>query len=275
MELIVNWIRDNTAWLYTRIYQSSLFFFDYWSLVHIYSSIGLFILFTFWGIKRRWLLLSLILVSYEVIEIVLVFLALHLFKPETFKDQFTDIVVGYLGGFIGQYLLKEKKMFNLHLLHLPLYVHIVACYSAFTVAFVWVGNYQYHYNQPFFNSPGLNWWAFVLWFVGLIAHNEFYFFFKRSIKNIYVRLFVSWLWFFAGLLAFEFVGYYVLNIRNISYGGNPALIFGLIHGTKVLYVFYLSAALVSIAIFEIFHKIFFVASQKELVRIRDSEKQFA
>lgn len=266
MELIVNWIRDNTAWLYTRIYQSSLFFFDYWSLVHIYSGIGLFILFTFWGIKRRWLLLSLILVSYEIIEIVLVFLALHLFKPEIFKDQFTDIVVGFLGGFIGQYLLKEKKILNLHLLHLPLYVHIVACYSAFTVAFVWVGNYQYHYNQPFFNSPGLNWWAFVLWFVGLMMHFELYFFFKRVFKKIYLLLAVSWIWFFAGLLTFEFIGFYVLYIRDESHGINAALVLGLIHGTSALYTFYLSAPLIGIAVLEIFNKIFFVARQKAVLK---------
>lgn len=275
MDWIINWIRDNTAWLYTRIYQNNIFFFDYWSFVHVYSGIGIFVLLTFLGLKRRWLILSTVLLAYEITEIVLVYFALHLFKPETFKDQFTDIVVGYLGGFIGQYLLKERKFYNSQLLASPLYIHIVACYTAFTVAFVWVGNYQYQYNQQFFNSPGVNWWAFTLWFVGLMMHFESYLFFKRKIENIFARLVVSWIWFFAGLLTFEYVGFFLLNIRNTSYGNNPALILGLIHGTKTLYIFYLSAALVSIAIFETFVRIFYVASQKEPQRILELEKQTA
>lgn len=266
MQWIINWIRDNTSWLYTRIYENPIFFFDYWSFVHIYSGISLFVLFTFLGIKHRWILLSIILLSYEIIEIVLVFFALHLFNPETFKDQFTDIVIGYIGGVLGQYLLKEKNVFDSIFNKQRFYLRMAAVYAAVTIAFVWVGNYQYRYNQSFLNSPGLNWWAFLLWFVGLVIHFELYLFLKKIIPNIFLLLANSWLWFFAGLLTFEFVGFYILNIHNISHGVNAPLIFGLIHGTKVLYVFYLSAPLIGIAVFEIFHKIFYVARQKEIIR---------
>jgi hypothetical protein len=266
MEWIINWIRDNTAWLYTRIYENPIFFLDYWSFVHIYSGIGLFVLFTFLGIKHRWILLSIILLTYEVIEIVLVFFALHFFKPEIFKDQFTDIFIGYLGCFVGQFLLKEKNIFNSIFSKQIFYPRIVAGYTAVTIAFVWVGNYQYRYNQPFFNSSGLNWWAFLLWFVGLVIHFELYLFFKRFIPNVFLLLATSWLWFFAGLLVFEIFGFYILNIRNVSHGVNAPLILGLVHGTKVLYIFYLSAPFIGIAVFELFDKIFFVARQKEILR---------
>ena len=266
MEWIVNWIRDNTTWLYTKIYENPFFFFDYWSFVHIYSGIGIFIFFTFLGIKRRWMVLSIILISYEIFEISLLFFAVHLFLPETFKDQFTDIVLGIFGGFVGQYLLKEKNLSASFILNHRLYQDIAALYTAFTIAFVWVGNYQYQYNQQFFNSPGLNWWAFFLWFVGLETYFEAYLFLKGIIKNFYLLLTISWLSYFTALLVFEFIGFYILNIHNISHGVNTSLIFGLVHGTTVMHIFYLSVPIISIAIFETFDKIFFTARQKESLR---------
>lgn len=266
MECIINWIRDNTEWLYTKIYENPIFFFDYWSIVHVYSGMGLFLLFTFLRIKHRWILLSFFLLTYEAIEIILVFMALHVFKPETFKDQFTDIFIGYLGGFIGQYLLKEKFFFDSVFNKQIFCRRVVEGYTAFTIAFVWVGNYQYQYNQPFFNSPGLNWWAFLMWFIGLIIYFEFYVFIKKFILNVFLFLIVSWLSFFAALLLFEFVGFHILIIRNESHSVNAPLIFGLVHGTIILHIFYLCAPLIGIAMFEVFNKIFFDARRDELLR---------
>ena len=266
MEWIINWIRDNTVWLYTKIYENPIFFFDYWSVVHFYSGIGLLILFSFLRIKHRWILLSIFLIGYEIVEIVMVLLALHVFMPETFKDQFTDIFLGYLGGFVGQYFVKEKFLFDSVFIKQIFYRHIVEVYVAFTIAFVWVGNYGYQYNQTIFNSPGLNWWAFLLWFVGLVIYFEFYSFIKKLISNIFLLLSVAWICFFTVLLIFEFIGFHILIIRNVSHGINSPLIFGLVHGTIALHIFYLSAPFIGIAVLEIFNKIFFSAQRSEIFR---------
>lgn len=271
---MVNWIKENTAWLYTKIYESPVFFFDYWSMVHLYSGISLFILLTSLKIRNRWTWLSIILFSYEVMEITLGYVALNIFEPETIKDQFTDIGVGYLGGFIGQYLLKEKNIFHSVFNKKIDYRHIVAVHAALTIAFLWVGNYGYQYNQPLLNSPGLNWYAFLLWFIGLVTYLTVYsFYFKNILKNTFLLILFSWLCAFTVILIIEYVGYYILFIHmvshNVSYNINSALILGVIHGTKYLHIFYVSAPLIGIAVFEVFNIIFFAAKRNEILIQRD------
>ena len=44
----------------------------------------------------------------EIAEILMLYVSLHVFNPETIKDQFTDIFVGILGGLFG-YLFTYQK----------------------------------------------------------------------------------------------------------------------------------------------------------------------
>ena len=113
MEWFVKWIRENTDWLYTKIYENSFFFFDLWSFAHLWAGIGIIIVLTFLGVKFRFRILFLVLFLYEFIEIMMIFLALKVFKPETIKDQITDLVVGVLGGLMGLYLLRTKTLFKI------------------------------------------------------------------------------------------------------------------------------------------------------------------
>jgi hypothetical protein len=95
--------------LYTVVYKTSFFFIDYWSFVHLASGFLIVSAATRLGLRRPFLLLALILVSWEVVEIAFVYAAVHVFKPETIPDQFTDIIIGFMGGFMGGFFMKARK----------------------------------------------------------------------------------------------------------------------------------------------------------------------
>lgn len=98
MEALYHFIRASTAGLYQVLYRSPLFFIDCWSIVHLLSGILLMALALRFRIRRRWALLAAALLAYEALEIAFVYASVHLFLPETFPDQFTDIVVGLAGA---------------------------------------------------------------------------------------------------------------------------------------------------------------------------------
>ncbi len=99
MELaeILKFIRINTEWLYTVLYHNKYFFFDYWSLVHFFSGFFIPVILSNLRIRRIYFITFLLLVLYEVVEISLIYVAFNIFKPETIKDQITDIIVGFFG----------------------------------------------------------------------------------------------------------------------------------------------------------------------------------
>jgi hypothetical protein len=103
---LVKYILSNTDWLYTKLYQNNIFFFDLWSIVHIWSGFVLFLLLRSVRIKRPFLILLVLLTVYEVFEILFTYFAFDIFRPETIQDQFTDIAVGMFGGMLAYYFLR-------------------------------------------------------------------------------------------------------------------------------------------------------------------------
>jgi hypothetical protein len=98
LEALYHFIRASTAGLYQVLYRSPLFFIDCWSFVHLLSGMVLMALAMRFRVRRRWTLLAAALLAYEALEIAFVYASVHLFFPETFPDQFTDIVVGLAGA---------------------------------------------------------------------------------------------------------------------------------------------------------------------------------
>lgn len=98
LRAFVEWINHVSAPLYTVIYSNAYFFFDYWSIIHFVSGCLLYFILNAMGVRRIWLLLFSLLFFYELVEISMIFFALDVFKPETIKDQFTDIALGGLGA---------------------------------------------------------------------------------------------------------------------------------------------------------------------------------
>mgnify|MGYP000409825610 CR=1 FL=1 len=257
---IVLLIRDNTEWLYTIIYQNKIFFIDLWSILHFLSGM-LFIALICWiSNKKIWLKLLLILLSYEIIEISLYFFSLEIFLPEILKDQVTDIFIGLLGGVFYYYFIKS---YNERLLN-----YLVMIVSVFFVSFIWVGSYSYKYNVEIFNTSGINIWAFILWFcAGLLVLFGYKFFFN-SYKSKIKKISIIYLFYLISLFILEILGQYIFSIHEISKSDSKALIFDLIHGTRVLHIFYLSAPFILISTY----KIFYLISYKSYKKVNDSSK---
>lgn len=112
--------------------------------------------------------------------------------------------------------------------------------SSVLMALVWVGSYHYKYNIGLFNTPVINIWAFTLWVLTGYIALQIIFYFRARVGHAVLILPLSWIIYFAGLLLFEYIGYYVLNIRERSAQPADALVFGVIHGPFSLHAYYVS-----------------------------------
>lgn len=245
LEQLLHFIRSTTSVLYTVIYQNRFFFIDYWSFNHFVTGALLTALFRYRGVTHPLLWLLGLLCLWETVEITFVYLAIHVFKPEIIPDQFTDIVIGMLGGVImlgGLRLWKSGARAKLPRMNRRTAGQLAL---AATMSGLWVASYSYRYNVSYLNSPLINWWAFAWWTLGIYLSIRLYEKSRQAIPRPWFRFLITWVTFLACLLAFEFTGYNLLGIREIR-GGEP-LIFGLVHGTRELKIYYLVAVPIAIA----------------------------
>jgi hypothetical protein len=256
MKTIVELINTNCDWLYVKIFENPLFFFDFWSFVHFWSGGILITIILAKGYRNKWSILFSLLLFYEIVEISMLYVSLNVFFPETIKDQFTDIFVGMSGGYLFDKWLNfystNKKQFS-NFFQNP-NTHI-ALFTAITIAFDWVGFYRYKYNVLIFNSPGLNYTAFSLWSAGIF-----------SVLVIYNRLSVRyskaysiallWIIYFTALCIFEFTLYHIFGFKESGEHAHKPLFFNIIHGTTSLHLFYMLCPFTSVAIFSMFKKLF-------------------
>ncbi|HRG97135.1 MAG TPA: hypothetical protein PLR99_12860 [Polyangiaceae bacterium] len=235
-----NELLSRTSWLYTKLLEGPFFFFDLWSLAHLYS--GFFVMLVVLALRARrpWAWLVAALVAYELLELAFIYVAFHAFRPETLKDQVTDVVVGALGGLVAARLARRSAALT-RPARARVARHGAAFLAAVAIAFEWVGHYGYRYSRPFFNSPGLSWWAFLLWTLGLVAVAEGYAFFEARLGSRLKALAVTAAGYGAALGVVEYLGYAVLEIREVGHPGRAALALDLVHGTRALHAFYLGA----------------------------------
>lgn len=154
-----------TKWLYIKIYDGSVFFIDYWSIVHIFSGFLLVILIFALKVKHKKLIFFAGLFLWEISEILFQLFALGIFKPETLKDQITDIIIGTIGGCLAYIFLKYifKQMDKKRAA--PLSATFI---SAIIFGFNYAGIMQSQYNLQNMMTTGYNLGLFLLCFV-LIA----------------------------------------------------------------------------------------------------------
>jgi len=236
MDDLFRWLFAHTGWLYVKICENNFFFIDYWTFPHIWSGLVVFYLLTAldWRRKFAWLLFFITL--YEVIEILLEIFALHIFKPEILKDKLTDVLTGLLGALIAFLILKyapSRGKQNCITRNIP------ALFISGTLAFLWAGSYQYRYNMEWMNFPGLNLWAFLLWTAGGFIFLRIWFLVNARIRKKFISVIVSWMIYITILLILEFLGYRMLHIRETSTHLKNPLIFGLVHGSPGLHIYYL------------------------------------
>jgi hypothetical protein len=247
MDNFFSWLFAHTGWLYVRIYENYFFFIDYWTFPHIWSGVVVFFLLAALGWHRKFFWLILFITLYEVAEILLEIFALHIFRPEILKDKLTDILTGAGGGVIAWALLRwiPERIWSGRIGK-----NSAILFTSGTLSFVWAGSYQYQYNIGWMNFPGLNLWAFLLWFAGGFIFLRIYLFLQRIARKPYQSILFSWLIYFTLLLLIELVGYRILLIRETSIREKNALLFGLIHGSTALHLYYLFYPFLSILFYE-------------------------
>jgi len=256
MRTFVESINTNCDWLYVKIFENPLFFFDFWSLLHFWNGGVLLTIISIAGYRNKWKILFSILLIYEIVEISMIYFSLDVFLPETIKDQFTDLFVGMSGGYLFDKWLKfysiNKKQVTTFLQNPNTHI---ALFTAISIAFDWVGFYRYKYNVPIFNSPGLNYTAFLLWFTGIFSMLVIYNRLSIRFNKIY-SIALLWMISFAGLCILEFTFYHIFGFKESGDHAHTPLIFDIIHGSTALHVFYLLSPFTSVAIYSIFKKLF-------------------
>jgi len=262
---------NETNWLYTKIYQNSLFFFDLWSIVHCWSGFVIFLILKSLKIKRALPALLTILFVYEIIEISFIYFAFNIFKPETIKDQFTDIIVGMLGGTIGFLLCKLSNLANK--VHTKNLIYFAMFLASVTYSWLWVGFYHYNYNQGFYNSPGINIGAFTFWVLGAFA--TIWGSTLIRISNIWLKWIVVWAIYIVCLFAVEYYGFVILGLHESSKADAQPLLFGLIHGTPVLHFVYIFSPFFTILIYKGFKTLLFKSLKVEEIQQEKIKKEEA
>lgn len=244
----VNYILAETSWLYTKIYQDRIVFLDLWSFVHLWTGFVVFMLLKALRVRPALLFLMGILLVYELAELLFIYAAFHLFRPETLKDQVTDILVGLAGGYLslGFLALSAKYLQR----HKHLILSGIMLLAAGTYAFLWVGFYQYHYDVEVFNTGGgMNFYTFLTWTVaGFLILQVFFLLRKQQVLS---RVLYTWLIYFAGLMIFEYITYYIFGIHENSNEAGRAMVFGLVHGTITMHIFYLACPFLLMILFGI------------------------
>lgn len=248
LELPNHWIAERTAWLSTRLFETPVFIFDLWSCIQFGFGFILFAILA--GLRSRfiyWKLFGLLLVC-QVFAAGFMSAWVHPLQTETFTAQFSDLVVGMAGGLGAALLLKRWERLNMAADGDALVCNrITAGLASPAIAFLWVGSYGYQYNVAALSSQGLNWFAWGLWTLGHFTILEVNSRLKRRVSAAWVQLSILWLTYYLVLFGIEFVGYYLLGIHEVGRPACPALICGLIHGTPVLFGFYLTAPFWSLA----------------------------
>ena len=264
MDALGREIIEKTAWLYVKVWETRLCFIDYWSFAHFWSGFVVFTILLCRGVRRRFLVCATLLLLYELIELAFIYGAFHVFRPESLADQVTDIVVGIVGAWcagkwaailVGSRPSRETGKIPWH------EASLTAGFVSVTVAFLWVGFYGYRYNTPALNSPGLNWWAFTLWSA---AHFTVIFIFVRrntGSRGVLQGGATAWIIHLAGLFCIEYFGFHVLGIREIGRAYRRPLIADILHGSLITFLYYTTAPLMTILLFDRFERLFRKAAE--------------
>lgn len=237
--LLLN-IRDNSEWLYSILFEYKWFYYDLWSFVYLWIGGIFFALLSALKTKKKWLKLALILAIFAFIETSISIKTLNLLESERSLGIFNYIATGMLGGYII-YLFLKWKYTKVRSIWLALFI------SSITVSFLWVGFYRYKYSITFFNSPYINWWALTAWSVsGMIM--IFLFNFLKDKINYLWGIIITWFIYISMLFAVEYIAYHLISLREVTEGTTP-LIFDIVHGSRIMHVYYTTAPLYFIGLF--------------------------
>lgn len=239
-------IVSHTDGLYTVVFTSRFFFLDLWSCIHFASGAAIMAALRAVRCSRPFGVLLVILFLYEVLELSFTYLAVNLFRPEILPDQVTDVVVGLVGGGLMWVVAKlqvQRVVGDQLRRWLPTAVELSV---AVVMSGIWVASYGYCYNVPLLNSPAINWWAFLLWSLGLFATIKVFKHVRKAVGSGVLASLITWLLYLLGLFVVEFIGYRLMGIHEQTNEG--PFLFGLIHGSQVLKAYYVTAGVLVMAL---------------------------
>lgn len=254
-------LQKHTEWLYTKVLETDLLRIDLGSFVYLWLGFILFLLLTTSKSKQKWLWIMFFVLVYGILRYFILFYLFDVFKPDSIKSLVSDIIVCFSGVAISFYFLNSKRFIPDSIF----YKRLLALFSTLTFSFLWVGFYQYHYNVNL-NTEGLNFWAFSLWTLGGIALFEGSRSLKIRIENVYVRVLIILSIYYIILFSIEYLAYYILHIRENSLSNGKPLAFGLIHGTPILHIYYVSYPLTVY----LFYRLLTLVSRKARIELSKS-----
>ena len=204
-----------TKWLYLKIYVNWIFYFDYWSFVHIFSGFTLLLALYAFDLKYKKTIFISLIVLWEVIEILFKYFALDIFKPEIFIDQFNDILIGVIAGYLTYLMIKEWK--NNNKFHFS-EKFLASLATVLILGFLWSGTYQSQQSLEIFYKTGLEFLHFLFWCGLLVAFLFVFFVLFHFIKKIYISLLALLLFYYAIIYSINYNFSYIL-LNNIIYIG--------------------------------------------------------
>lgn len=141
-------------------------------------------------------------------------------------------------------------------------------FSSCILAITWVGYYGYNYNVNIFNTHLINIWAWFLWTVCGFLFLQVFYLLKMWVRHPAFLLIITWLLYFTSLIFLEYTGYYLLQIREVK-GGNNDLIWGLVHGTPTLHIYYTFFPFI---ILSVYGSLVFCSGKIEKLAVKSKER---
>lgn len=251
MENFRFWYFEKFGWLFTNIYENPILYFDLWSPVQLWSGFMLYLLLLLLKTRKPFPFLLASVLLFDLFESFLGYILFQQTGSIRLNDIFSDLLLASSGGLIARYYVQNmiEKDPDLTLKYLKIFTVV---FASFTIAYTWVGFYGYKYNVGIWNSPGLNFTAFLLWFGGQVAIISISLYIYSRIKNILASLFIIYIIYLPALSIFEYFNYHIIKVREVGTPLRKALFFDIIHGTTILHFFYLLAPVTGILIFLLF-----------------------
>lgn len=201
--------------------------------------------------RKPFLILLSAFLLFDLLETLLGYFLFQQTGSIRLNEIFSDLLLASAGGMIARY--SVLKMIGLDPYETGKYIKtFTVLFTSITVAFTWVGFYGYKYNVGFWNSPGLNFTAFILWFGGQIAIISISLYIYSRIKKILASLFLVYILYLPALSVFEYFNYHIIKVREVGTPFRRALFFDIIHGTTILHFFYVLAPVTGILFFLLF-----------------------
>ena len=240
-------LQSKIEWLNYVIFDFKWLYFDLWSLVNLWSGAILFVIISVLGIKKRWHALLSLLVLAQMAQATYPNTIPNMYWITKVISNINDLSIGMLGGYFMYSFFNWNKRRKYG-------AWLATFISTITISFIWVGTYGYSYNIAFFNSPAINWWAFMCWTISGAIMVTIYQLIKKR-KGFSIAAISTWLIYITILLSVEYLAFHIFTFQEATQG-TEALIFDVIHGRPEMHVFYTTSTFIFICAFMLLSKIF-------------------